>query len=115
MCLPFKKLDNLIDLECDPPFPQFFLKDTKSSSGTFINHMRLSPPGQESVAHILKDGDVIQLGVDYQGGTEEMYRCVKIKVEVGQGREWQGGANAFKSVIRSRARRIIRRLTSVHS
>lgn len=80
-------------------FPrQFFLKDTKSSSGTFINHMRLSPPGQESVAHILKDGDIIQLGVDYQGGTEEMYRCVKIKVEVGQGREWQGGANAFKSV-----------------
>ncbi|KAG8993605.1 hypothetical protein FRB94_010688 [Tulasnella sp. JGI-2019a] len=75
----------------------FFLKDTKSSSGTFINHMRLSPPGQESVAHILKDGDVIQLGVDYQGGTEEMYRCVKIKVEVGQGREWQGGANAFNT------------------
>ncbi|KAG8975856.1 hypothetical protein FRB90_009403, partial [Tulasnella sp. 427] len=75
----------------------FFLKDTKSSSGTFINHMRLSPPGQESAAHILKDGDIIQLGVDYQGGTEEMYRCVKIKVEVGQGREWQGGANAFNT------------------
>lgn len=75
----------------------FFLKDTKSSSGTFINHMRLSPPGQESTAHILKDGDIIQLGVDYQGGTEEMYRCVKIKVEVGQGREWQGGANAFNT------------------
>ncbi|KAG8925329.1 hypothetical protein FRC02_009770 [Tulasnella sp. 418] len=76
---------------------KFFLKDTKSSSGTFINHMRLSPPGQESLAHLLKDGDVIQLGVDYQGGTEEMYRCVKIKVEVGQGREWQGGANAFNT------------------
>lgn len=60
--------------------------------------MRLSPPGQESTPHILKDGDIIQLGVDYQGGTEEMYRCVKIKVEVGQGREWQGGANAFKFV-----------------
>lgn len=75
----------------------FFLKDTKSSSGTFINHMRLSPPGQESTPHILKDGDIIQLGVDYQGGTEEMYRCVKIKVEVGQGREWQGGANAFNT------------------
>ncbi|KAG8924662.1 hypothetical protein FRC00_004875 [Tulasnella sp. 408] len=59
--------------------------------------MRLSPPGQESTAHILKDGDIIQLGVDYQGGTEEMYRCVKIKVEVGQGREWQGGANAFNT------------------
>ncbi|KAJ2289735.1 hypothetical protein IWW55_006228, partial [Coemansia sp. RSA 2706] len=24
---------------------QFFIQDTKSSSGTFLNHMRLSPPG----------------------------------------------------------------------
>lgn len=33
-----------------------------------------------------QDGDVIQLGVDYQGGTEEMYRCIKIKVEIGRER-----------------------------
>lgn len=73
---------------------KFFIKDTKSSSGTFLNHMRLSAPNTESRAFALKDGDVLQLGVDYQGGTEEIYKCVKMRVEVG--REWQAQANAFK-------------------
>ncbi|CAJ0752345.1 423_t:CDS:2 [Entrophospora sp. SA101] len=45
--------------------------NTKSSSGTFLNHVRLSPPNSESKAFLLNDGDVVQLGVDYQGGTEE--------------------------------------------
>ena len=72
----------------------FFIKDTKSSSGTFLNHIRLSPANSESRAHQIKDGDILQLGVDYQGGTEDMYKSVKIRVEVG--REWQDGANAFK-------------------
>ncbi|KAG5461663.1 MAG: SMAD/FHA domain-containing protein [Olpidium bornovanus] len=53
---------------------QFYVKDTKSSSGTFLNHVRLSPPNQESRPFALKDGDVIQLGVDYQGGTEGICR-----------------------------------------
>jgi pSer/pThr/pTyr-binding forkhead associated (FHA) protein len=41
-----------------------------------------------------QDGDVLQLGVDYQGGQEDMYRCVKMRVEMG--RDWQRGANEFK-------------------
>ena len=49
---------------------QFYLRDTKSSSGTFLNHVRISPPNSESKPFLLKDGDVIQLGVDYQGGNE---------------------------------------------
>lgn len=75
----------------------FFIKDTKSSSGTFLNHVRLSPANSESRAHQIKDGDILQLGVDYQGGTEDMYKSVKIRIEVG--REWQAGANAFKCVV----------------
>ncbi|KAK2464068.1 hypothetical protein APHAL10511_003898 [Amanita phalloides] len=42
-----------------------------------------------------KDGDILQLGVDYQGGAEDIYKSVKIRVEVG--REWQAGANAFNT------------------
>lgn len=76
---------------------KFFIKDTKSSSGTFLNHIRLSAPNTESRPFPLKDGDVLQLGVDYQGGTEEIYKCVKMRVELG--REWQAQANAFKYVI----------------
>lgn len=44
----------------------------------------------------MKDGDILQLGVDYQGGAEDIYKSVKIRVEVG--REWQAAPNAFKYV-----------------
>lgn len=74
---------------------KFYIKDTKSSSGTFLNHLRLSPAGSESKPHQLKDGDIVQLGVDYQGGTEDIYKSVKIRIEVG--REWQAAANAFNT------------------
>ncbi len=36
---------------------------------------------------------MVQLGVDYQGGTEEIYRCVKMRVELNRG--WQREANQF--------------------
>ena len=80
---------------CEPG-GKFFIKDTKSSSGTFLNHVRLSPANQDSRSFELKDGDTLQLGVDYQGGTEDIYKCVRIRVEIG--REWQASANAFKCV-----------------
>ncbi|KAJ7669846.1 hypothetical protein DFH06DRAFT_1037850, partial [Mycena polygramma] len=75
--------------------PKFFIRDTKSSSGTFLNHVRLSPANTESRPHQLKDGDILQLGVDYQGGAEDIYKSVKIRVELG--REWQAGVNAFNT------------------
>lgn len=74
---------------------KFYIRDTKSSSGTFLNHIRLSSPNTESRPMMLKDGDVLQLGVDYQGGTEDMFKCIKMRVEVG--REWQRGANEFNT------------------
>lgn len=72
---------------------RFFIRDTKSSSGTFLNHSRLATAGHESKPFQLRDGDLLQLGVDYQGGSEDIYKSVKIRVEVG--REWQASANAF--------------------
>ncbi|KAG6878838.1 hypothetical protein C0992_007281 [Termitomyces sp. T32_za158] len=74
---------------------RFFIKDTKSSSGTFLNHVRLSPANTESRPFQMKDGDILQLGVDYQGGTEDIYKSVKIRIELG--REWQSAANAFNT------------------
>ncbi|KAJ7930839.1 hypothetical protein B0H13DRAFT_875718 [Mycena leptocephala] len=75
--------------------PKFFIRDTKSSSGTFLNHVRLSAANTESRPHQIKDGDILQLGVDYQGGAEDIYKSVKIRVELG--REWQAGVNAFNT------------------
>ncbi|TFL01164.1 hypothetical protein BDV98DRAFT_91334 [Pterulicium gracile] len=74
---------------------KFWIKDTKSSSGTFLNHVRLSLAGQESRGFVVRDGDVVQLGVDYQGGTEDIYKCVKIRVEIG--RDWQRAPNTFNT------------------
>ncbi|WVF67602.1 hypothetical protein IAT40_002360 [Kwoniella sp. CBS 6097] len=82
------------EIWCEPG-GKFYIRDTASSSGTFLNHIRLSSPNTESRPTMLNDGDVLQLGVDYQGGTEEMFRCVKMRVEVG--REWQRGANEFNT------------------
>jgi pSer/pThr/pTyr-binding forkhead associated (FHA) protein len=64
---------------------KIYIKDTKSSSGTFLNHFRLSPAGSESAPHQLKVGDIVQLGVDYQGGFLDIYKSVKLRIEVGRG------------------------------
>ncbi|KAJ3244512.1 hypothetical protein HDU78_010819 [Chytriomyces hyalinus] len=61
---------------------QVYLKDTGSSSGTFLNKMRLSPSGKLSRPYPLKDGDVIQLGIDYQGRQEDIYKCIMMKVVI---------------------------------
>ncbi|KAG2172863.1 hypothetical protein INT43_000213 [Umbelopsis isabellina] len=58
------------------------IKDTKSSSGTFVNHVRLSAAGQTSTSHLLSDSDTVQLGVDYQGGVDEIFRAVRMKIEI---------------------------------
>ncbi|KAL2913396.1 hypothetical protein HK105_207141 [Polyrhizophydium stewartii] len=59
---------------------QIYFRDVGSSSGTFLNRLRLSPSGKESRPYTVKSGDIIQLGVDYQGRTEEIYKAVMIKV-----------------------------------
>lgn len=59
-----------------------YLRDIGSSSGTFLNRIRLSPPSHISQPHEVRDGDAIQLGVDYQGGLEPIYRAVRIRVEL---------------------------------
>ena len=43
---------------------QFFLQDTKSSNGTFINNQRLSKGSEESPPKELFSGDIVQFGVD---------------------------------------------------
>jgi len=74
----------------------WYIRDVKSSSGTFLNHIRLSQPNVESKPFRIKDGDIIQLGIDFRGGEEMIFRCVKIRVECNRG--WQQGLNNFKYV-----------------
>lgn len=73
---------------------QWYIKDVKSSSGTFLNHIRLSQPSVESRPWPVNDGDVVQLGIDFRGGEEMIFRCVKIRVETN--RAWQKTLNSYK-------------------
>ncbi|GAV26598.1 hypothetical protein PMKS-000052 [Pichia membranifaciens] len=72
---------------------RWYIQDVKSSSGTFLNHVRLSLPNTESPRVFLNDSDILQLGVDYRGGSEEMYRCVKVKIELNY--SWKKRAAKF--------------------
>ncbi|KAI1929651.1 hypothetical protein LOZ04_006885 [Ophidiomyces ophidiicola] len=72
---------------------QWHVKDVGSSSGTFLNHMRLSQPNTASRLYAVHDGDVVQLGIDFRGGEELIFRCVRIRIECN--RLWQRGLNEF--------------------
>lgn len=79
---------------------QWYVKDVKSSSGTFLNHVRLSSPGVESRPYPVNDGDVVQLGIDFKGGEEVIFRCVKIRIECNRG--WQKSLNNFNTTTHKR-------------
>ncbi|KAF3483401.1 FHA domain-containing protein [Arthroderma uncinatum] len=72
---------------------QWHIKDVGSSSGTFLNHMRLSQPNVPSRQYAVRDGDIVQLGIDFRGGEELIFRCVRIRIECN--RMWQQRANEF--------------------
>ncbi|KAL0075393.1 hypothetical protein J3Q64DRAFT_1823626 [Phycomyces blakesleeanus] len=59
-----------------------FISDMNSSSGTYLNHVRIGTPGTRSNAHEVSNGDIVQLGMDFQEGVEPMYRAVKMRVEI---------------------------------
>ncbi|KAI9846974.1 MAG: hypothetical protein M1837_003330 [Sclerophora amabilis] len=83
---------------------QWYIKDVKSSSGTFLNHIRLSTAGVESRPWPVNDGDVVQLGIDFKGGEEMIFRCVKIRVECNRG--WQKELNSFNTSTHKRLRNL---------
>ncbi|KAI8379451.1 SMAD/FHA domain-containing protein, partial [Radiomyces spectabilis] len=59
---------------------KIYIRDAGSSSGTFVNRARLSRIN--TAGHEIIHGDIIQLGVDYKGGQESMYRAVRMRLEV---------------------------------
>jgi pSer/pThr/pTyr-binding forkhead associated (FHA) protein len=81
---------------------KWYIRDVKSSSGTFLNHIRLSPPSQESKAFPVNDGDIVQLGIDFKGGEEMIFRCVKMRLELNRG--WQNKLNTFNMAAHKRLR-----------
>ncbi|KAJ1549136.1 hypothetical protein HK405_009296 [Cladochytrium tenue] len=59
---------------------QVYIRDVGSSSGTFLNKMRLSPSGKVSRPYPVRDHDVINFGVDFKGKPEAIFKAVSIRV-----------------------------------
>nr|XP_032827448.1 sarcolemmal membrane-associated protein-like isoform X4 [Petromyzon marinus] len=56
---------------------KFYLQDTKSSNGTFVNNQRLSKGSEESAPYEILSGDVIQFGVDVMENSRRVtHSCI---------------------------------------
>ena len=69
---------------------KFYLQDTKSSNGTFVNNNRLSSSGQESSAREVCSGDIVQFGVDVVENTKKLtHGCIvaTLKLYLPDGKE----------------------------
>ncbi|KAJ3369910.1 hypothetical protein GGF31_004986 [Allomyces arbusculus] len=58
---------------------RYFVQDTRSSSGTFLNGRRLAAIGEDSAPVEVADGDLLQLGEDYdQNGV--VHECLRFRI-----------------------------------
>lgn len=69
---------------------KFYMQDTKSSNGTFINSQRLSVGGEESGPREVCSGDIVQFGVDVMENTRKVtHGCIvaTLKLYLPDGKE----------------------------
>ncbi|KAF7994887.1 hypothetical protein HCN44_004359 [Aphidius gifuensis] len=69
---------------------KFYLQDTGSSNGTFVNNQRLSTTGSESKAKEVCSGDIVQFGVDVIESTKKVtHGCIiaTLKLYLPDGKE----------------------------
>ena len=71
---------------------QVMIKDVKSSNGTFVNSIRLSPENKESEPHPLKEGDILELGIDIVSEDQKSIVHHKVSAKVEHAGVW-GHAN----------------------
>ncbi|KAM4613437.1 sarcolemma associated protein a isoform 5-T5 [Polymixia lowei] len=79
---------------------KFYLQDTKSSNGTFINSQRLSRGSEESPPCEVLSGDIIQFGVDVTENTRKVtHGCIvsTIKLFLPDGTEARRRADVIQA------------------
>lgn len=60
---------------------RWYIRDLGSSSGTFLNHIRMSAQNKTSNLLALHSGDLVQLGINFKAKEEEViFRCVRMKI-----------------------------------
>lgn len=62
---------------------KFYLQDTKSSNGTFLNGNRLGKSNEDSAPFDLTSGDIIQFGVDVTENTKKVtHGCITVEIKL---------------------------------
>merc|ERR1719397_423970 len=77
---------------------KFYLQDTKSSNGTFVNNQRLSKGSEESPPREVCSGDILQFGVDVMENSRKVtHGCIiaTLKLYLPDGKE----AKASPSIV----------------
>ncbi|XP_035215099.1 sarcolemmal membrane-associated protein-like, partial [Stegodyphus dumicola] len=75
---------------------KFYLQDTKSSNGTFVNNQRLSKGSEESPAREVCSGDIVQFGVDVvENSRKVVHGCIvaTLKLYLPDGKEAKASPN----------------------
>ncbi|XP_049846371.1 sarcolemmal membrane-associated protein isoform X7 [Schistocerca gregaria] len=81
---------------------KFYLQDTKSSNGTFVNNQRLSKSADESPPREVCSGDIVQFGVDVMENARKVtHGCIvaTLKLYLPDGKEAK--ASSSTSVVSS--------------
>ena len=62
---------------------KIWIRDVKSSNGTFVNGVRLSPESRDSEPHELRDNDMLELGIDIVSEDQKsiVHHKVSAKIE----------------------------------
>jgi hypothetical protein len=62
---------------------KIWIRDVKSSNGTFVNNQRLSPENRDSEPHELRENDTLELGIDIVSEDQKsiVHHKVSAKVE----------------------------------
>ncbi|XP_023571460.1 sarcolemmal membrane-associated protein isoform X2 [Octodon degus] len=97
---------------------KFYLQDTKSSNGTFINSQRLSRGSEESPPCEILSGDIIQFGVDVTENTRKVtHGCIvsTIKLFLPDGMEARLRSDVIHSPIPSPVDKVAANTPSMYS
>ncbi|MEE6501801.1 hypothetical protein FKM82_004325 [Ascaphus truei] len=97
---------------------KFYLQDTKSSNGTFINSQRLSRGSEESPPCEILSGDIIQFGVDVTENTRKVtHGCIvsTIKLFLPDGLETRRRSDVIQSPLPSPVDKVAAHTPSMYS
>ncbi|XP_075690049.1 sarcolemmal membrane-associated protein isoform X4 [Rhinoderma darwinii] len=97
---------------------KFYLQDTKSSNGTFINSQRLSRGSEESPPCEILSGDIIQFGVDVTENTRKVtHGCIvsTVKLFLPDGLETRRRSDVIQAPLSSPVDKVAAHTPSMYS